>query len=184
MADLVNPTVLTTGMGMGMGSSGYNSGGLLGGGSDGIGALLIGALLFGGGLGGGFGGNRNGLGAQDGIVTPTHLQAALNQQSQQQDTNHILQHLATIQQQIPEAEGREQLALAQAQIALQNQASQGQLAAANMSAQGQLQVAGSTALLTNNVADARHNINDNIHAGVLSQLAGQAAITAGVVEAR
>jgi hypothetical protein len=180
MADLVNPTVLSTG---GLMGSGYgNNGGLMGG--DGIGSLLIGALLFGGGLGGGFGG-RNGLAATAGdTVTTAHLQSALNQQTQSQNTNNILQSLATIQQLIPENEGRVQAAIAGAQIALGNQASQGQLAAANQASQGQLQVAASTALLTNNVADARHNINDNIHAGVLSQLAGQAAITAGVVEAR
>jgi hypothetical protein len=182
MADLVNPTVLTTGMG-----AGYNNGGLLGGGGDGIGALLIGALLFGGGLGGGFG-NRNGfgtgVGAVDGVVTPTHLQSALNQQMQAENTNHIMQHLAQIQAAIPAATCEVQLSASANTAALSNQAAQGQLAAANSSAQGQLQVAGSTALLTNNIADARHNINDNIHAGVLSTLAGQAGINALINQSR
>ena len=178
MADLVNPTVLTTGMGMSGYGNGYNSSGL---GGDGIGSLLIGALLFGGGLGGGFGNNFR---AQDGVVTPTHLQAALNAQSQEQNTNHILQHLATIQQQIPEGTAAVQLALDNSQIALSNIAAQGQIAAANMSAQGQLQVAASTSTLQTDVANARHNINDNVHAGVLTQLAGQAAITAAISNAR
>jgi hypothetical protein len=185
MADLVNPTVVTT-PGMMSGYGGYgSSGGMLGGG-DGIGALLIGALLFGGGLGGGFGNNRNGVGvgAVDGVVTPTHLQAALNQQSEAQNTNHILQHLATIQQLIPESTAAVQLSSAANTFSLANQASQGQLASQNTAAQGQLQAAANTALLQNDVANARHNVNDNIHAGVISQLTGQAAITAAVTTAQ
>jgi hypothetical protein len=175
MADLVNPTVLSTG---GLMGSGYGGGGMLGG--DGIGSLLIGALLFGGGLGGGFG-NRNGtgLGAGD-VVTTAHLQSALNQQTQSQNTNNILQSLATIQQLIPENEGRVQAAIAGAQIALGNQAAQGQLASANSSAQGQLQVAGSTALLTNNIADARHNINDNVHINGLNNANAFGAVQMGI----
>jgi len=179
MVDMVNPTVVGTGGGMdGSGAAGLGMGGGL------IGGLLLGAL-FGGGANGGLFGGRNGVGVGAGdVVTTAHLQSALNQQSAAQNTNAILQNLATIQQLIPEGTAAVQLSAAGNTYSLSNQASQGQLAAANSATQAALQLAGSTALLTNNVADARHNINDNIHAGVLSQLAGQAAITAGVVEAR
>jgi hypothetical protein len=170
MADLVNPTVITPGgMGM-MGGAGYNSGGLLGGGGDGIGALLIGALLFGGGLGGGFGRNGlgTGVGAVDGVVTPTHLQAALNQQTQSENTNHILQHLAQIQQLIPEGTAAVQLAVDNSQIALANQAAQGQLAAANSTAQIQLQAANNTTLLQNDVLDSQNDLNKSIAMNALN----------------
>jgi len=176
MADLVNPTVLSTG---GMLGGGYGNNGMLGG--DGIGSLLIGALLFGGVGLGGFG-NRNGLGTAAGdTVTTAHLQSALNQQTANQNTNQILQSLATIQQLIPENEGRVQAAIAGSQIALQNQAAQGQLASANTAAQGQLQVAGSTALLTNNIADARHNINDNVHINGLNNANAFGAVQVGIM---
>lgn len=179
MADLVNPTVLSTGGLMGSGYSGSSD--MLGGGGM-LGGLLIGALLGNGG-GGLFGGRNTVTGAGD-VVTTAHLQSALNQQSQAQNTNNILQNLATIQQLIPEGTAAVQLSAAGNTFALSNQASQGQLAAANNSAQGQLQVAASTALLTNNVADARHNINDNVHASAIQQLQGQAAITTAVETAR
>jgi hypothetical protein len=136
--------------------------------------FIAGALINGGGGGGLFGGNGNrNSGVAGDLVTTAHLQSALNAQSQSQNTNNILQNLATIQQLIPEATGNIQNAIAQSQISLMNQGTQ-----------GQLQVAGSTLTLSNNVADARHNINDNIHAGVLSQLNGQAQITGEIVAAR
>jgi hypothetical protein len=95
MADLVNPTVITSGAYGGgmppMGGSGY--GGLLGG--DGIGALLIGALLFGGGLGG-FGrreeGRRDeGRGERETRIEDTVFDTA------------VLQKLGTIEGLIPAA---------------------------------------------------------------------------------
>lgn len=113
---------------------------------------FIAGALINNGNGGIFGNRGTGVGAVDGVVTPTHLQAALNQQTQGQNTNAILQNLATIQQLIPENEGRVQNAIAQAQIALMNQGTQ-----------TQLQVAGSTLALSTNIADARHSVNDNVH---------------------
>ena len=137
-------------MGSGLGG-GAAAGGL------GLGALLGLAL----GQGGLFGNNnRNGD-----FVTNAGLQAALNGQTQGQDTVQILQNLATIQQLIPENESKVQLALAQAQIALQNQATQ-----------GQLQVAASTSTLQNGIADARHSINDNVHTNGLNNANQFAAV--------
>lgn len=172
MADLVNPTVITPSGGMGMPmmmGAGYNSGGgILGGGSDGIGALLIGALLFGGGLGG-FG-NRNAFatGLDGQAVTTAHLQSALNQQTQNQNTNTILQNLAAIQQEIPNSECRVQLGIAAAQTALQNQGAQGQLASANGFAQVQLQAANNATLLQNDILDAQNDVNKSIAQNALN----------------
>jgi hypothetical protein len=132
MVDMVNPTVLGNG------------------GSNGIDPTLVALLASGGGGFGGFGnGNRFG---QDNSAVLLAVQQMLQNQTENTNVNSILTNLATIQQLIPENEGKVQNALAQAQIALMNQGTQ-----------GQLQAAASTSLLTNNIADARHNINDNVH---------------------
>jgi hypothetical protein len=131
-----------TGYGAGLGGMGAAAGGVVG--------LIIGALLSGN--GGFFGGNRNG---NDGnLVTTTELQSALNAQTANSNTNSILQSLATIQQIIPEAEGRSQLALAQAQLAIQNQVNQGQIANLQSFAQQ-----------TASIVEARKDVNDNVHLG-------------------
>lgn len=142
-----------------MGGGGWGGGNAAGAGAGGLGlGAILGLALGQGGL---FGNNnRNGD-----FVTSAGLQAALNGQTQGQDTVQILQNLATIQQLIPENEGKVQLALAQAQIALQNQG-----------AQGQLQTAASTSLLQNSIADARHNINDNVHTNGLNNANQFAAV--------
>jgi hypothetical protein len=155
------------------GGTGYGHGaGFAGAGLGATGAILGGlALLSNLGRNGGlFGGNGNGtLGTGANLVTTTDLQAALNAQSQSQNTNNILQQLAAIQQEIPSAEGRSQLALAQAQIGIQTQAAQGQLAAANTAAQ-----------LSTNVADARHSINDNVHLNGLNNANSFAGVQIGI----
>lgn len=147
-------------MGYGMGGMGAAAGGVVG--------LIIGALLSGNG-GGLFGGNRN---SEANLVTTTELQSALNAQTSNQNTNAILQQLAAIQQEIPSAEGRSQLALAQAQIAIQNQASQGQLQAANNTGmiQGAIGASQVTSLqgfaaTASEIVQARKDVNDNIHLG-------------------
>jgi hypothetical protein len=155
MVDMVNPTVIGTGTSNG---------------TDPILAALLASGGFGG--GGGWGGNRNGNWGGNNVgdfVTNAGLQAALNGQTEGQNTNAILQNLATIQQLIPENEGKVQLALAQAQIALQNTATQ-----------GQLQAAAATSLLTNNIADARHNINDNVHTNGLNNANAFAGVQIGI----
>jgi hypothetical protein len=116
-----------------------------------------------------FGGNRNNGTVTDNLVTTTELNTALNAQTANQNTNAILQQLAAIAVAIPENEGKVQLALSQSQIALMNQATQGQLA-----------VAATQYALTNNIADARHNINDNIHTNALNNANNFAAVNAGV----
>jgi hypothetical protein len=156
MVDMVNPTIL---------------GGNSNSGTDATLLALLASGNFGGGNGWGNGRNGNGgcFGNGGNVVTTTDLAAALNGQTEGQNTNAILQNLATIQQLIPENEGRVQLALAQAQIALQNTATQ-----------GQLQVAAATSLLTNNVADARHSINDNVHANGLNNANNFAGVQIGI----
>ena len=129
------------------------------GGAAGLGGAALGFVagaLINGGNNGGLFGNRNNGGTGD-LVTTTHLQSSLNHLTASQNQNAVLQQLATIQQLIPENEGRVQLAIANSQIALSNQA-----------AQGQLQTAAVGSNLQNNIADARHSINDNIHANGLN----------------
>jgi hypothetical protein len=163
-------SMLPMAMMAGMGHGGFGgTGGAIGGGlGAGLVGGLLGGLLFGGGNGGLLGRNGVGVGVGD-FVTNAGLQAALNGQTAGQNTTAILQNLATIQQLIPENEGRVQLALAQAQIGLGNQAAQGQLASANQAAQ-----------LSTNIADARHNINDNVHTNGLNNANAFAGVQIGI----
>jgi len=126
--------------------------------------FVLGALLNGG-TGGLFGGNRT---VTNDLVTTTHLQAALNQQTQSTNTNAILQQLATIQQLIPENEGKVQLAIAQSQIAQSNIANQNAI----MTAQGisgvNLGIAASTAATNQIVREAKDVSESGFAAGQLA----------------
>jgi hypothetical protein len=124
--------------------------------------FVLGALLNGG-TGGLFGGNR----VDGNLVTTTELNTALNQQTQNQNTNAILQSLAAIAVAIPENEGKVQLAISQSQNALTNIANQ--LGVQNM--QGQAMINQNIAGATATVIAAESAVKDAVNAnGAATQL--------------
>jgi hypothetical protein len=128
--------------------------------------FVLGALLNGNGGGGLFGGNnRNNNG--DNTVTTTELNTALNAQTANQNTNSILQQLASIAVAIPENEGKVQLAIAQSQNALQNQGNQNSIMAIQGVAAINQNIAGATATVLAGETAVKDAVNG---ASTLSQL--------------
>lgn len=129
----------------GMGNRGLGAGHAgLGAAAGGAIGFVLGALLNGG-NGGLFGGNRT---ADTGnLVTTTELNTALNNQTQNQNTNAILQQLSAIAVAIPENEGKVQLAISQSQNALSNQANQIALSTVQGLANTNQNIAGATATI-------------------------------------
>jgi hypothetical protein len=142
-------------MGGGYGGAGAGAGAGLGAGL--LGGVLAGALFNGGGFGG-IGGNRGG----GDFVTQASLQAALNGQTANSNSNAILQNLATIQAEIPASECRVQLAVAASQNAIQAQHTTQSLAAASLAA-------GTNGLISATGADITNQIRNNTDA-LASQL--------------
>jgi hypothetical protein len=167
MVDMVNPTIL------GSGNSGTDP--------------ILAALLASGGLGGGWGNGRNNgnFVGNGNFVTTTDLNTALNGQTQGQNTNQILQSLATIQQLIPENEGKVQLALAGQSAALSNLILSGQLAAETRNA-GVIQAISSA---TADINTTTRLVKDTAEAGFaavqlgLANLALQAAQNTAAINA-
>jgi hypothetical protein len=144
-----------------MGGGGWGGGAGAGAGA-GLGAGVVGGLL------GGLLFNRNGIGGtgvDGGVVTPSQLQAALNGQTAGQNTTAILQTLAAIQASIPENEGKVQLAIAQAQIALDQHLQANSLSQANHAAD-----------IIGNITAGDMNINNNIRANRDTQFANSQAL--------
>jgi len=145
----------------GMGNRGYGAGHAgMGAAAGGAIGFVLGALLNGGNGGGLFGGgnNRNGEGN---FVTSTELNTALNAQTQNQNTNAILNQLSAIAVAIPENEGKVQLAIAQSQNALTNIANQ--IGLQNVTGQAMINqnIAGATAT----VIAAESAVKDAVNAG-------------------
>src|SRR5260370_21801257 len=160
MVDMVNPTVVGTG-------------------SSSIDPVLA-ALLAGGGFGG-FGGFGNrGVIGQDNSAVLLAIQQMLQNQTENTNVNSILTNLATIQQLIPENEGKVQLALAGAQAALANQASQVQLTAANTAANIINAISDSTAD-TNSIVRAAKDVSEAGFAAAQLAIANSTAATNEIV---
>ena len=153
---------LTAAAAGGLGNRGYGHAGL-GAAAGGAIGFVLGALLNGG-NGGLFGNNRNDAGN---LVTTTELNTALNAQTQNQNTNAILQQLSAIAVAIPENEGKVQLAISQSQNALSSLAQANALAIANGVANVNANIAGQAATIIASEGAVKDAVTN---ASTLSQL--------------
>lgn len=159
-----NQTLPLAAAAMAAGNGGIGRGAHAGLGAAAGGAIgfVLGALLNGG-TGGLFGGNR----VDGNVVTTTELNTALNAQTQNQNTNAILQQLAAIAVAIPENEGKVQLAISQSQNALSNIANQ--IGLQNLQGQAMINqnIAGATATVLAGETAVKDAVNAN---GAATQL--------------
>jgi hypothetical protein len=158
------PAIAAAALAGGAGGVGRGTHAGLGAAAGGAIGFVLGALLNGG-SGGLFGGNNNRN--EGSLVTTTDLNTALNQQSQNQNTNAILQQLSAIAVAIPENEGKVQLAISQSENHISTLAQQNALYLANSTAAINQNVSSNTATI---IAAAGTNKDAINAASNLSQL--------------